>query len=162
MGRIMNNLKKKISACILSGEFLEARPFLKDLSEEDLKDLLFIMGCDEGSMASYAFVCFLIQENETIERHLFASYLLNIAFCHIKGAYESSFYHIRRALELRPNDIELKESLLFFNDIPERVLSDEKAIKIAQEILNVKPTCDLAQEILSKRLVQNKNNQGKF
>lgn len=150
----MNNIKPKITGCILSGEFLETRSLLNELSQKDLEDLLFVMGCDEGSITVYAFVCFLIRENETVQLHLLASKLLNIAFCHLEGAYQSSLYHTLRAIELCPDDIALKEALLFFNIIPEKIISNEKAKKIAQEILQIKPDSAPALDMLVNRLKQ--------
>jgi hypothetical protein len=69
MGKITNNnIKQEITKCVLAGDFLETRKFLDQPSQKDLEDLLFVIGCDEGSLAVYTFVCFLIQEHETIQR----------------------------------------------------------------------------------------------
>jgi hypothetical protein len=150
MGEIMN-IKLEITKYILAGEFLETKKLLKQLLSVELEDLLFVIGCDNGSITAYAFVCFLIQEHETIQWHLFASRLLNIAFCHLDGAYQSSLYHLLRAIELRPNDISLKEALLLFNVIPEKIIDDSKAKKIAQEILRIKPDSAAALDVLKNK-----------
>jgi hypothetical protein len=148
----MNNIKQKIINFILTGEFLETRNLLNKLPREDLENLIFVLGCDEGSIAAYAFICFLIQEHETISWHLLASKLLNIAFCHLEGAYQSSLFHTMRAIELCPDDISLKEALLFFNVIPEKIINDEKAKQIAREILQKKPESAVALDMLNNRL----------
>jgi tetratricopeptide (TPR) repeat protein len=153
-------MKNKIKDLILRSRFLEAEKEIAFLGEKDLEDILHEIAFDERSICAYTFLAFLIREHEALEWHLFASHLLNIAFCQLEGAYERSLYHIRRAIELRPDDITLKESLLFFNDIPEKVLSDKKAINIAREILHINPASGLAARILSKRLAQNKNTEG--
>jgi hypothetical protein len=93
-----------------------------------------------------------MREHETLEYHRWAITLLKIAFCHLKGAYQTAFYHTQRAIELAPHDVDLQESLLFFNDIPDKVITDEEAQVIAQDILLKKPTSEPAQRILQQQL----------
>jgi hypothetical protein len=106
--------------------------------------MLLDIGYNEESICSYAFICFLLLEKETVQYHCLASEILNNAFPHLVGGYESSMYHIRRAIELSPDDVELKENLLFFNEIPQKLLSNEEVKKISKEILQKKPNSKVA------------------
>ncbi|CCF14315.1 hypothetical protein BLGI_2241 [Brevibacillus laterosporus GI-9] len=64
-----------------------------------------------------------------------ASSLLSHLLRHIDGAYKSALFHSRRALELSPNIISLKENLLFFHTVPDRLICKEEAILLAKEVL---------------------------
>jgi hypothetical protein len=63
---------------------------------------------------------------------------------------------------MSPDDITLKEALLFFNIIPEKIISDEKAQKIAQEILLINPDSAAANDMLINRLNQPNNKNEKL
>ena len=55
------------------------------------------------------------------------------------GAYWVAYRHTRRAIELEPENDRNKESLLSFYDIPDKILSMEEALKVAEEVLREKP-----------------------
>lgn len=141
----------KTKDLILCGKFLEAKKEVAFLGKNDLEDILEEIAFDEHSICAYTFLAFLIKENETLEYHALARMLLNIAFCHIQGAYQTALYHTYRSIELSPNDIDLQESLLFFNNIPEKVITDEEAQVIAQDVLLKKPTSKHAQRVLQQQ-----------
>lgn len=127
-------MENELKRLILKGEFLKAKSIMDSVTSEDFESLIFEIGCDDESICAYSFICFLILKNESVKYHCMASELLNIAFSHIPGGYQTSLYHIRRAIELSPQDKKLKETLLFFNDIPEKLVSDEEASRIQAEI----------------------------
>lgn len=131
-------MEKKIKKLILSGAFLEAKKIVGAIDYMALRNILLDIGYNDESICAYTFICVLIFEKETVRYHCLASEVLNNAFPHLVGGYESSMYHIRRSIELSPDDIELKENLLFFNEIPQKLLSDEEAKKISEEILQKK------------------------
>ncbi len=106
MGKII--MKNKLKKLILSGEFLKAKSLVKEINKERLRGILFEIGFDDESICAYSFVCFLIKDNETVEYHIFASELLQGAFCHLEGGYQSSLYHWRRVVEMCPDDMEKK------------------------------------------------------
>ncbi len=143
-------VESKMKNLILSGEFLEAKYFLDKVNKDIFEKIIFEIGCDEESLCAYSFICFLIKNNETVEFHCLASELLNIAFPHWIGSCQTSLYHIKRAIELKPNDITLKEALLFFNVIPEKLISDEEAKRIANNILKENPNSKVAKIHLKK------------
>lgn len=130
----MGKMIEKFKELILKGEFLKAKSIMECITKEQLETVLFEIGCDEESICAYSFICFLLLEKESVEYHCMASELLNIAFPHIYGGYQSSLYHIRRAIELEPHDNKLKKALLFFNDIPEKLVSDEEASQIRNRL----------------------------
>jgi hypothetical protein len=143
---------KKIKDLILRGRFLKAKKEVAFLSNDELENVLDKIAFDERSISAYTFLAFLIKEHETLKYHALARVLLNIAFCHIEGAYQTALSHAYRSLELTPDDIDLQELLLFFNNIPEKVITDEEAQVIARDVLLKKPTSEHAQRVLQQQL----------
>ncbi|MFJ8261013.1 hypothetical protein ACIQ4I_03495 [Rummeliibacillus sp. NPDC094406] len=58
--------------------------------------------------------------------------------CHIEGAYQSAFYHAKKAIEIDENDVSLYEYLLFFNIIPDALLTNQEAKNIECKINELK------------------------
>ena len=133
--------KKNLKELVLFGEYLKTKEFIQEVDKDTLEQILFDIGCNEEDISAYTFVCFLINNFESAEYHLLASKLLNKAFFYLNGAYQSSLYHMKRAIELDSNNIELKEDLLFFYKLPltEKPMSDEEAKNLVDEILQKKP-----------------------
>ena len=147
-------MEKRVKNLILQGDFIKAKGFLNELSSSQLRVLLLHMGYDEENICAYSFVCFLLLEKESVDYHCLASEVLCHAFPYLEGGYATALYHMRRSVALAPDDIELKESLLFFNTIPEKLVSDEEARIVAAEIFQRKPTSVSAQRVLA----ENKDN----
>ena len=143
-------VESKLKKLILLGEFSKTKYFLNKVNNDILEKIIFEIGCDEESLCAYSFICFLIKNDETVELHCLASELLNIAFPHLIGSCQTSLYHIKQAIELKPDDVTLKEALLFFNIIPEKLISDETAWKIANEILKENPNSTIAKRQLKR------------
>ena len=138
---------KTLKELILRGDFGKARLLLSQCEKDSLETVLFEIGCDEENICAYAFVSCLIQCNENVEYHCLASELLNIAFPHLKGAYQTSLYHLRRAIELDPSDLSLVEGLLFFYELPEKLISEEEARNIVDEALKKNPESPIARSV---------------
>lgn len=127
-------IKDELKELISKGEFIKAKSIISNVKQDEIETILFEIGCDEENICAYSFICFLMMKDENVEYHCMASSLLNIAFPYLVGAYETSLHHIRRAIELDPKNMELKRTLLFFNDIPEKLVSDEEVSIILDEI----------------------------
>nr|WP_106779158.1 hypothetical protein [Lysinibacillus timonensis] len=135
---------------IVLGDFLKAKELASQMNTESLRDTLFLLAYDNENIATYGFVSYLLLEEETSELHYIASYLFSMAFNHLEGAYQIAFHHAIKAAELSPNDMSYKEYLLFFNDIPDKLLGNKKALEIAKEILKKEPNNKAALSVVSK------------
>lgn len=134
---------------ILRGDFLTAKELASQMDMETLNDNLFLIAYDEENITPLGFINFLLVKEETSEYHYIASFLLSMALNYLEGAYQIAFHHAKRAVELTPNDISYKEYLLFFNTIPDKLLNNEEAQEIANEILEYEPTNKTALSIVS-------------
>lgn len=149
-GRIMKHFLKR--DCVVFRQAVQCREVQTVLvmaavcDDDTVCDLFLSIGYDEDDLSLYDFVVEIIQREETARWHEVASLLLSQPLCHHVGAYERSFSHALRAAELDPDDIRLKEYVLFFQVIPEKLLSDEEAERLALHILNVSPSSHVARQ----------------
>jgi hypothetical protein len=134
---------------ILSGKFKEAREMAEKMTVNELTDSLLELAYETDGMMAYTFVNYLIcSAGEDSDLHYLASLLLSQPLCHFDGAYKAALYHARKALELSSNDTDLKVYLLFFHDIPDKLVSKEEAVRLAQDILIDDPENQIAKRIL--------------
>jgi len=143
-------VKEKFKELVLEGNFFEAKKIINNFAIDDLSDTLCEIADDSKNISFYSFVCFLLIDKELPEYHIMASQLLIIPFSYIIGAYNAALYHARRALELDPLQVDYKEYLLFFYDIPDRLISRKEALKIAYEILEKNPHSEPALSVLQR------------
>ncbi|MFM1655114.1 hypothetical protein ACI7RC_23915 [Brevibacillus sp. B_LB10_24] len=140
-----------IKEAILKGDLLTAKEQVAAIDFSVLSDLLHELAYETGDLVCYTFVNFLIySQGESSDLHHLASSLLSHPLCYIEGAYRSALLHSRRALELSPEDVGLKEYLLLFHIIPEELVSKEEAIEIANMVLQIDPKSQVAKNIISR------------
>ncbi len=88
------------------------------------------------SMAVYAFLCYMIGIDSDPCYHEMAVDILINTLSFFEGAYSSAYYHAKFLSSLEPDNIQRKELLLFFFEIPEKLVSEALAKEIAEDILN--------------------------
>ena len=113
-------------------------------------EILFYLAYDKETINSYGFLCHILKKHEKAVYHAIASVLLSNAVNYLPYVYHLALFHQRRAVELEPTNVGYKEYLLYFNDIPEKVLSDKEAIKIAKEILVLDPKNEVASRVIKR------------
>lgn len=148
----MKTIKNNLIKYILIGDFKNAKTISFDvISEKDFYDLIIGLGFEIESIALYSFIYFLIlEEREPAYLHQLAAVLISQALSPINGSYSVGLYHAKRAVEIDSNNITYKEYLLLFNVIPEKLLNDIQARKIAEEILAEDSTNNVALEIINR------------
>ena len=63
---------------------------------------------------------------------------------HIDGCELIGLYHAIEADKLKPMDANILEIILYYNHIPEKILTDEEALIYSKKLLMVKPDSDIA------------------
>ena len=126
-----NLLKNKI----YNGDLKEAVELAHNIELSELETLLMEWGFEEPTMLLYTFLLRLLEKEESAELHSLIADILCHPLCHLDGAYAVAFYHAKECVRLAPENISYKEFLLFFHEIPDKLLDKETAIQIAREIL---------------------------
>lgn len=134
---------------ILSGKLKEAGEVASTMTINELTNSLLELAYDPEGLMAYTFANYLICSlGEDSDLHYLASLLLSQPLCHFDGAYRAGLYHAKKALEISPNDTDLKVYLLFFHDIPDKLVSKEEAVILSKEILIDDPENQIAKRIL--------------
>jgi hypothetical protein len=133
---IYKNLLNKLEFIELEQELLK-RPF--DEMEGILNGLAFDHIKEESNLLVYSFLCHLICRHETSKLHLLTSKLMGITLNHINNAELIGLYHGLQSARLDTDNIDILEYLLYYNQIPEKLLSDKIAISFAKKIIDKRP-----------------------
>lgn len=139
----------KLKQQIFTGKFAQALKFIQTLNVNEQERILTKLAFDTTSISIYTLVVALLLETETAQRHAVAEKILSLPLDFIEGAAIAALYHIRRAIELDPDDMELKQVLLTFHESPNRLVIKKEAIEVAKAILKNKPYSKIALRILS-------------
>lgn len=142
-------MRKKLKSLIILGKMREAEVVFKEMNYDEARDVILEIGYETESITSYSFICSLLCEQESANLHYLASEILVNPLCFLVGAYNTALYHARRATQLAPNDISIKEYLLLFYNIPDKLISKEEAIEIAREVVKKIPNSKAALDVLS-------------
>lgn len=138
-----------VAELIKKQNFKEANELIQNIGLVKFMDGLLEKAYDDESINNYTFVNGWLIEEETYDKHILAINLLFHPLCHIEGAYQSSLYHVKRCMNLsESNDLISLENLLFLNEVPEKVVSDEEAKKVALEILRIDPDHEIAKKYI--------------
>jgi hypothetical protein len=118
--------------------------------EEVLNHLAYNSLSDVANPLVYTFLNSILIKKESANIHFLISKVMGLTLNFLPKAELIGLYHGLRASELSPNDMDIKEYLIYYNHIPEKVLSDDDAVKLALEIVKSRPDSKVAQITLSK------------
>lgn len=142
----MQGLEKYIN----SGDFDKAQDLYKHMDFHTFHANLLEIAFDNSEITNYTFIVSLLSADKCARLHDLAYLLLSQPLCHIEGAYVSALYHAKKAVELtNEQDITLLENLLFLNSVPDKVVSDEEARRIAGKIRLIDSKNEVANELLN-------------
>lgn len=154
------NDKDKLYQLLSDGNVYEAGELIKSIDggllNKEIRDVLLKISFSKESIVPYVVVLKLLTEGENAYLHAFASTLLSNPLCWIEGAYYAGLYHQKRAVELEPQNIVYKEYLLSYNMLPDEVFSDEEALEVRKQILNLDPENKTVEHHFSARRFQGK------
>lgn len=129
--------------------FNESFELFRALSEDQQKELVIMEASHTDEISIICFAEFLIsKENSYFNHNLAAEILCQTLW--FNGAHRVAYYHAKEMLRLNPC-IDARKLLLSFYTIPEKLLSDEYAVEIANNILCEEPDYEPAKEILIRQ-----------
>ncbi len=146
--------KKKLEVlveCILKGNFKEAEDVLVSITEQTYAGCLASIDFNKANMMLYTFACYLIAKDESVDNHLLAVGLLQTIINYFEGAYDSAYYHAKRALELEPDNIVCMQTILCFYKMPDHPIYEEEAVPLALKILEREPDSQGALEVVTHK-----------
>ncbi|POZ56714.1 hypothetical protein LYSIN_01497 [Lysinibacillus sphaericus] len=142
---------KNLEQLILSANFKDAEAFYHKMDFQQFHDQLISIAYDNRNMINYTFLLYLLMKEESAKLHNLAFSLFVNALTPIEGAYHCALYHAQRAVELtNEQDTFSLEHLLFLNIVPDKLVSNEKAIDICHKILALDPSNKTAKTSLKE------------
>lgn len=144
-------ITKQLAQEILKGDFSNARKLVADLNLEELEGLLLEIAYETESDAVYSFISYMINLNESAALHTIASLLMSNPLCFLPDGYIKGLYHAKRALELDPADVSLMELMLFYNTIPDELVTKDEASEYAERILLIEPNNKAALDFINSK-----------
>ncbi|MCR5763623.1 MAG: hypothetical protein K6G00_09615 [Treponema sp.] len=141
-------LLEKITQLISSGKYDEGEKICQNLSFMKIKNDFLKLAYDTTNFSLYSFASYMFTKTED-ERWLeLAISLLIGPLCFVEGAYSIGLFHARQ-LARNKNCVKNLVQLLFFYDIPEKLINRDEALEIAHQVLRLDPSNQLALQIIS-------------
>lgn len=136
---------------ITSANFEEAEKFLKNNIFEDFSEKILYVTYENSSITNYSFINYLLLKKESNNLHNITFNLLVNPLCHMEGAYHSALYHATRSVELtKEENVDSLLQLLFLHSVPDKLISDKKAIAICNKILELDASNKIAKETINE------------
>lgn len=150
-----DNLYKVIDL-IEEGEYDLAYDLSKRVNMKLLSRKIIDRSISTESFSFLDFAFFRLAKKETAAIHIEIAEMLMMAYCYYCDAYETAYYHIKRAMKLEPYNTANQEALLELYNNSDGVLSQKEALKIAKEVIKRKPYSRCAKKILSNNVYYHK------
>lgn len=150
---------KNLEQLILSGNFKDAEALYHKIDFQQFHDQLISIAYDNSNILYYTFLHYLLIKEESVELHNLAFSLFVNALTPIEGAYHCALFHAERLVALtNEQDPETLEHLLFLSEVPDKLVSNEKALETCHKILALDPANKYAKETLKKLTKKNKTS----
>ena len=138
---------EKIKVKLIYGEYQDIERLCRNQTEAEIRDLMMNVAYDTENLSVYGFIQYMIRRTENANWIKLAVDIMLNPFSFMEGAYSVALYHARE-LVLMERNIKNLERLLFFYNIPEKLINDEEAKNIAEEILKTDANNKVAQDII--------------
>lgn len=130
----MENLKINL----LQGRYQEVAEKCQKLDADGIRDMIMTIAYETESICVYSFIQYMIEKTKkTNWMELAVDVMLN-PLCFVEGAYSAALFHSRELLAVE-RSVENLERIIFFYEIPEKLVEEEEARCIAKEILKAEP-----------------------
>ncbi|HDR8390008.1 TPA: hypothetical protein QC272_005784, partial [Bacillus cereus] len=138
---------KNLENLITSANFEEVEKLFENNNFEEFSEEILYVTYENSSITKYSFINYLLMKKESSDLHDLAFDLLVNPLCHIEGAYHSALYHAKKSVELtKEENVDSLLQLLFLHSVPNKLISDTKAIEICNKILELDASNEIAKE----------------
>lgn len=138
----MNFIKLKLK----QGNYTEVEKACAGLQMVKIRDVMMEIAYETESISVYGFIQHMIQKLGKEDWIRLAIDILINPLCCMEGAYSLALFHARELLKMKKS-IENLERILFFYNIPEKLIDESEALCIAKEILGMEPNNKIALEV---------------
>lgn len=128
------------------GEYIALEKSIEGMDKIKLRDVMMDIAYETESVNVYGFLSYMMRKHENEEWLKLAVDILLNPLCFMEGAYSVALFHARELLSINRNAENL-EKLLFFYNIPEKLIDKEEAYFLAEELLNIEPDNKVALQI---------------
>ncbi|MCD7865089.1 MAG: LytTR family transcriptional regulator [Clostridiales bacterium] len=153
---------------LIQGDYETATRFCTD---RNLCGKLVGMACDTDSLCVYSFTRYMYENTGEMKWLEIAETIAEIAMCWMEGGYSVALFHHRERLareqtyasqkQLQQGNLlkraaaqdriyKVWKGLLFFWEIPEKLVDDEEALEIASVVVRKEPQNDLALRVFKR------------
>lgn len=139
---------EKIKSNLIYGKYEDIERFCIDQTDADVRNLMMTIAYDTENVSVYSFIQYMIRRTGNVNWTELAIDIMLNPFCFMEGAYSVALHHARELL-LAERNVKNLERILFFYNIPEKLIDDGEAKRIAEEILQKDANNRVAQDILS-------------
>jgi len=143
---MIHNIRLKLE----QGKYLDIEEICTEMNASKFRDILMNIAYETGGINVYGFIAHMIRKQENVEWLKLAVDIMLNPLCFIEGAYSIALFHARELLSINRN-VENLERILFFYNIPERLIDEDEARCIAEEILAIESDNKVAFEIINGR-----------
>lgn len=136
---------------IKKGDFQKAINQIDFSSFQEDYEVLLSKAYEDEDICYYDFLTYMIENGyNNSQMNYYASELMATVFNFLPEGYKKAFDHAEQAIKLEPNNFSLKEYILMFNEIPDKLLDDATAKSYACEIIKVDPVNKAALKVMSR------------
>ena len=134
--RVMDNMVKKLLEKINNGNYRPAMDIFVN-NFYDINDEYEIEIFDNNNLHTFEFMEY-VGNNTNIEKIVsFVSIIFSTALCHYDNGYIRAYEYAKKLVELNPNNIENWEWILFFYEIPEKLIDKIELKNTIKKILKM-------------------------
>ena len=132
---------------IFAGLYYDAEKILLELDKNEQRDAIMKLAYETESVSIYSFLRYMSERDRSqFWLELIIDVMIN-PLCFIEGAYSIALFHARELLK-KNSSVANMERILFFHNIPEKLVGHTETRLIANEIISVEPNNDVALEVL--------------
>jgi hypothetical protein len=128
---------KMLSDSIINGEFETAKDLLSEMSYTQIQSLIYKISFDTESIMVYKFLEFMYETTNEIFYLECCVHVLCLDLTAVEGAYRLALYYQRKINKELGENVGNLEMMLFFNTIPEKLVTDSEAEIFANKLLNL-------------------------
>ena len=128
---------------LLQGKYKAAEEICQSMDVNSIRDMIMNIAYDTENICVYCFIQYMIKRTGKASWIELAIDIMLNPLCFIEGAYSVALFHARELLLIEKN-VKNLERIIFFYNIPEKLVDEEEAKYISKEILKEEPDNEVA------------------